>query len=236
MGRNRYRILIAEPDTAEKNALSTLLEQNGYHTLSAETHTLTRTLFLSHNPDLILLEPAFPDGSGRELILQIREASGVPILVLSSQNSEGDKVAALDAGANDYIVKPYGNAELLARIRAALRNRYRDTDTGGLQEGKFTIRDLTVDYDRRKAYLQGRDLELTQTEYNILALLCAHPGKFLTYTAIIRAVWGYPDTGSIKKLQVNIANLRKKLGVLPNDDPYLRNEAGIGYQLIDREK
>ena len=153
-----------------------------------------------------------------------------PILVLSARTEERDKVSALDLGANDYITKPFGTGELLARVRAALRNT---RQAEAALAGTFCVADLLIDYDRRQVSVAGQNVHLTQTEYNILALLSQHTGKVMTYAAIIRAVWGGMDDSSVKKLQVNMANIRKKLGCRPGDNRYVINELGVGYRMAD---
>ena len=169
---------------------------------------------------------------GEEFIRFVRKESMVPILVLSARTEESDKVSALDLGANDYITKPFGTAELLARVRAALRISRHHIQTA-LSGGVFTLGDLVIDYDRRQVSTNGTGIHLTQTEYNILAFLSQHAGKVMTYSSIIRAVWGNLDDGSIKKLQVNMANIRRKLGCRPGENRYVVNELGVGYRIPD---
>ena len=144
-----------------------------------------------------------------------------------------EKVLALDLGANDYITKPFGTAELVARIRAALRTSRLGTQMGDFPGGNFVLKDMHIDFDRRQVSIAGQLIHLTQTEYNILALLCRHTGKVMTYSTIIREVWGGMDDGSVKKLQVNMANIRKKLGCTPGDNRYFVNELGVGYRMLD---
>ena len=152
-------------------------------------------------------------------------------IVLSARTDERDKVTALDMGANDYVTKPFGSAELLARVRSALRNSRHSSASGRLPGGKFVSNHLVIDYDARRIYIEDREIKLTQTEYNIVAFLSEHCGKVMTYSAIIKAIWGYPDEGSIKKLQVNMANIRKKFGAKPGENSYITNELGIGYRM-----
>ena len=153
-----------------------------------------------------------------------------PIIVLSARTSERDKVEALDKGANDYITKPFGSAEFLARVRTALRFGRHSAEEGKLS-GKFQLRDLTILYDSRQVFIGENPIKLTQTEYNIVAFLSEYSGKVMTYSAIIKAIWGYPDSGSTKKLQVNMANIRRKLGITPGEDGYIVNELGVGYRM-----
>ena len=213
--------------------VSTVLEANDYKVLTAKTCSQGQLMFSSHIPDLVILDLGLPDCDGLEFIRSVRTESAVPIIVLSARSQESDKVAALDLGANDYITKPFGTDELTARIRVALRNNRLSAQGGGGAGGKFSVYDLVIDYDKRMVTAGGRVIHLTQTEYNIVALLSIHSGKVLTYAAIIKAIWGCPDSGSVKKLQVNMANIRKKLGVRPGENKYIINELGVGYRMCD---
>ena len=198
--------------------------------IPTSTCKMAKTLFASHNPDLTILDLGLPDADGIEFIRYVRDTSRMPIIVLSARDGEQDKVLALDLGANDYVTKPFGNAELLARIRATLRS-HRQGAEDMVSGGQFNLLDMHIDYDKRRVTMEGREVPLTQTEYNIVAFLSQYPGKVLTYAAIIKAVWGYPDIGSVKKLQVNMANIRKKLGIRPGDNCYIINELGVGYRM-----
>ena len=143
---------------------------------------------------------------------------------------EDDKVAALDEGANDYVTKPFGSAELLARVRSALRNsRSGASDAKG---SRFVLKDLVVDYDSRRTFLHGEEVKVTQTEFNIIAFLAENCGKMMTYSAIVKAIWGYSSEGSVKKLQVNMANIRRKFGTKPGETSYIINEVGVGYRML----
>ena len=228
MGNNKYKILIIEDDRSICNFVETMLQAAGYQVLTAASCSQGLMVFSSHKPDLAVLDLGLPDMDGVEFIRSVRADSTAPILVLSARTDERDKVTALDLGANDYITKPFGTEELLARIRVALRSRYVADHTPG---GKFQLKDLEIDYDRRQVRIGGESVHLTKTEYNILALLSRHTGRVLTYSGIIREIWGGMDEGSVKKLQVNMANIRKKLGVRPGDDSYILNELGVGYRM-----
>lgn len=230
MGNNKYKILVVEDESNIRSFVQTILETNGYQVLTAGNGRSGLLLFASHLPDLVVLDLGLPDMDGVEFISTVRSNSGVPIIVLSARTDEGDKVTALDRGANDYITKPFGTAELLARVRATLRNSSQRAQAAA-SSGKFILHDLVIDYDRRLVLVGGNDTRLTQTEYNILALLSAHAGKVLTYAAIIREVWGTADDGSVKKLQVNMANIRKKMGCRPGESRYVVNELGVGYRM-----
>ncbi len=207
---------------------SLLIEQ----VLCAETCALGMMMYASHHPDLIVLDLGLPDRDGMSLIQEVRKTDTVPIIVLSARSNERDKVEALDLGANDYITKPFGTEELLARIRAVLRSHRHNEENESTPGGKFCLQDLLIDYDKRQVFVGKDEIDLTQTEYNIMAYLSIHAGKVLTYAAIIRAVWGYSDYGGVKKLQVNMKNIRKKMGVTPGEKRYIINELGVGYRML----
>ena len=233
MSNNKYKVLIVEDDRNIASFIQTILEANGYQALTAERCQQGLLVFASHMPDLVMLDLGLPDMDGGEFIRRVRMASAAPIIVLSARTEERDKVTALDLGANDYITKPFGTAELLARVRAALRNIRQNVQVTAGPSSRFAVDDLVIDYDRRQVSVGGNLIHLTQTEYNILALLSQHTGKVMTYSAIIRSIWGSMDDGSIKKLQVNMANIRKKLGCRPGDNRYVINELGVGYRMLD---
>ena len=234
MSNNKYKILIIEDESKIRSFISVILKANGYKPLACRTGTEAGLIFSSHKPDLCILDLGLPDMDGTELIKKIRAVSNTPILVLSARTAETDKVEALDLGANDYITKPFGTAELLARVRAALRTSC-IAEPGAPPGKSFHVADLSIDYDSRRVTVAGQDIRLTQTEYNIVAFLSSHAGKVLTYSSIIRAVWGSGDDGSIKKLQVNMANIRKKLGSTPGDNRYISNELGVGYRMYNED-
>lgn len=225
---NKYKILVVEDETNIRSFVKTMLEANDYQVITADNCENGYMMYVSHNPDLIMLDLGLPDKDGLELIKKVRDSNTVPVLVLSARTDENDKVSALDLGANDYITKPFSTAELLARVRAALRS-HRTYNLSALD--KFVLYDMVIDYDRRIVTINDEEIKLTQTEYNILALLSFHTGKVMTYEAIIKEIWGYSDDGSRKKLQVNMANIRKKLGSKPGDNKYIINELGVGYRI-----
>ncbi len=233
MSNNKYKVLVIEDEANIRTFVGTVLETNGFSVLSAETCNMARTMFLSHNPDLVILDLGLPDGDGVDLIRFIRAGSATPIIILSARTGEEDKVNALDLGANDYVTKPFGTGELLARVRVALRDSRR---FGGAPSAVFQVQELEINYDKRAVHLAGEVIPLTQTEYNILAMLSEHAGKVLTYSTIIKAVWGYQDPGSVKRLQVNMANIRKKLGIKPGDNRYIINELGVGYRMREENE
>ena len=233
MNTNKYKILIVEDESNICSFVKTILEANGYQVIVATTCQQGIMMVASHIPDLIILDLGLPDRDGLWLIKTVRTTSAVPILVLSARTLESDKVEALDLGANDYVTKPFGTAELVARVRVALRSRRSADSLTAIPGGKFQLEDLVIDYDRRLVTISDTPIKLTQTEYNILAFLSEHTGKVMTYSAIIGSIWGRIDDGSIKKLQVNMANIRKKLGCRPGDNRYIINELGVGYRMQD---
>ena len=233
MSNNKYKILIVEDEAGIRNFIKTNLETSDYQVICAETYTLGMMMYPSHHPDLIILDLGLPDRDGLDLIQNVRKSDTIPIIVLSARSNEKDKVEALDLGANDYITKPFGTDELLARIRAVLRSHRQGAGTASTRSGKYKFQDLLIDYDKRQVFIGRDEIDLTQTEYNIMAYLSTHTGKVMTYAAIIHAVWGYSDYGSIKKLQVNMKNIRKKMGVTPGEKRYIINELGVGYRMME---
>lgn len=230
MSNNKYKILVIEDEKNISNLLETILTTNGYQVVNEATCNDGVMMMHSYVPDLVILDLGLPDKDGLEFIKIVRQSDTTPILVVSARSNENDKVLALDLGANDYITKPFGNAELLARVRAALRNR-RSSEVEGIVDGKFRLHDMEIDYARRVVTIAGDEVKLTRTEYNILEVLSHNQGKVLTYAAIIRKIWGPADDGGIKKLQVNMANIRKKIGSTPGDNKYIINELGVGYRI-----
>ena len=225
------KILVVEDEKSISHFISSTLSANGYDPVQAYSGKEARSMISSHCPDLVILDLGLPDQDGSGFITCVRQTSQVPILVLSARTTDDDKVSALDMGANDYVTKPFSTAELLARVRSALRNRRFD-DQDGVMGDTFDVADLHIDFSRRLILLDGREIRLTQTEYNIVTVLAHHAGRVMTYAAIIRAVWGSTDEGSVKKLQVNMANIRKKLGERPGERRYISNELGVGYRMI----
>lgn len=228
---NKYKILIIEDEANIRSFVKTILEANGYQVIIAANGKEGKMMLFSHCPDIVFLDLGLPDIDGIDFIKDVRVKSLIPIIVLSARSDEKDKVSALDMGANDYITKPFGTEELLARVRAALRNSRQNQGAETVKGNLFSLGDLSIDYEQRRIYISEREVKLTQTEYNIVALLSGYSGRVLTYNEIIRRVWGWSDSGSIKKLQVNMANIRKKLGEKPGENRYIFNELGIGYRM-----
>lgn len=235
MINNKYKILVIEDEGNINNLLKALLETSGYQVITAKNCKNGQTLFTSHRPDLVILDLGLPDRDGMTFLEEIRKESLTPVIVVSARNEDKDKVDALDLGANDYVTKPFSSAELVARVRSALRNSRYSADEGRLPGGKFESDGLVIDYDARRVFIDKTEINLTQTEYNIIALLSEHSGKVMTYAAIINSIWGYSDVYSTKKLQVNMANIRKKFGAKPGKKNYIVNELGVGYRMCERD-
>ena len=233
---NKYKILVIEDEDNISNLLKTLLEASGYLVVTAKSCKGGTMMFSSHRPDLVILDLGLPDSDGMTFLRDVRKDSLTPIIVLSARTDEKDKVDALDMGANDYVTKPFSHAELVARVRSALRNSRRSIGLGRLPGGKFRSGSFEIDYDARRVFVDEKEVIFTQTEYNIIAFLSEHSGKVMTYSSIIRDVWGYNDVNSTKKLQVNMANIRKKLGDKPGKNNYIVNELGVGYRMCEADE
>jgi two-component system KDP operon response regulator KdpE len=227
----RNKILIVEDDPGICTFLRAVLTSDGYDSIVVGTGSLALDMIASHCPDCILLDLGLPDRDGKDVICRVREESSIPIIVLSARSDEKEQVLSLDMGANDYVTKPFGAAELMARVRSELRAGRKGPEETRLPGGRFVTGDLSIDYDARQVTIGESEIRFTQIEYNIVALLSQHCGRVLTYATIIREIWGQSDAGSVKKLQVNMANIRRKLGERPGDNRYIANELGVGYRM-----
>jgi two-component system KDP operon response regulator KdpE len=223
---SKPRILVVDDEAAIRRFLGTALDTGEFSLHEAETGHAALAAAVAAKPDIILLDLGLPDMDGVEVIRRIREWSPVPIIVLSVREREDDKVTALDAGADDYLTKPFGIAELLARIRVALRRSLQQTP-----EPVFRNGDLEVDLERRRVTVDGGEVQLTPTEYDLLRLLVAHAGKVLTHSQILRRIWGVAHVEQPHVLRVNISNLRHKIERDPSRPRHLLTEPGVGYRL-----
>lgn len=223
-------ILIVEDDERIRNYIKTILNACDYSVLETGNCRTALAMIASHSPDLLLLDLGLPDGDGSELIRTVREWSQIPIVVVSARAYEQDKVSALDSGADDYVTKPFGTDELLARIRAALRHGQLRT---GSSEKVYMGKGLRVDAERRLVSVDDKPIHLTQTEYRIVLLLCRHSGKVLTYDFMIREVWGPFSGCDTQILRVNMANIRRKLEKDPAMPEYITTEIGVGYRMVE---
>lgn len=231
----RDKILIVEDDSAIVSYLTATLNSEGYDVFTAENGKAALQLASSHCPDLILLDLGLPDMDGAAVITAIRAWTSLPIVVISARDTELDKASALDLGADDYLSKPFGSVELLARIRTALRHAHAERGNDALaRTGRYTVGELVIDYDLHRVFVGGRDVGLTANEFRIVALLGRHSGQVLTYQTILRELWGPSAAmGDNKLLRVHMANIRRKVEKNPLEPEYLFTEIGVGYRIAD---
>jgi two-component system, OmpR family, KDP operon response regulator KdpE len=222
-----YQVLIIEDEPAIRTVLRVLLEAQGYRCIEAETALRAEIEARSHKPDLLLIDLGLPDGDGLTVIRRLRSWSQVPIVVLSARTMEEQKIAALDAGADDYVTKPFSAPELLARLRAALRRDVR----GAAPAALLAFGPLRVDLARREAHNADGEVHLTPLEYRVLACLARHLGSIVMQRQLIREVWGPERQDDSRSLRVCIKNLRAKLEPDPRQPRYLVTETGLGYRL-----
>ena len=233
---NKYLIVIVEDEYNISSFVSAVLQANGFDTMVARNGAEAIILITSHCPDLVLLDLGLPDMDGQGIIENVRGWSNVPIIVVSARTRERDKVMALESGADDYITKPFGTSELLARIRTALRHvQLREGEQAQRQTGVFHTGDLEVDYDKRRVYVNGEDAHLTQNEYKIVALLSKYSGRVLTYDSIIKHIWGPNAKQGNQILRVNMANIRRKIEPATAEPRYIMTEMGVGYRMAEGE-
>ena len=225
-------VLIIEDEASISAFISAILSANQYRTLSATSGREALALVSSNAPDVVLLDLGLPDMDGAEVLRSIRAQTTTPVIIVSARGLERDKVAALDLGADDYIVKPFGTAELLARIRTALRHSPKSMGSEPQGLTNKTIGELCIDYQKRLVTLRGETLHLTPNEYKLLALLSINAGKVLTHDALIREVWGLYENEN-HALRVNMANLRRKIEENPGSPRYILTEMGVGYRMAE---
>lgn len=225
-------ILVVEDEPQMRKFIRASLTSHGYRVLEAERASEAVMMLTSHNPEMVLLDLGLPDGDGIDLTKQLREWSRVPIIVLSARGREDDKVAALDAGADDYLTKPFGVNELLARMRVALRHAQSREADPSVQA--FEFGELKIDLVRREVFRGEDELHLTPTEYKLLVLFAQNAGKVLTHRQILKEVWGPSYAAQTHYVRVHMAELRKKVEVDPSRPKLLVTEPGVGYRLRDR--
>jgi two-component system, OmpR family, KDP operon response regulator KdpE len=226
-------VLVVEDEPAMRRFLRASLTSHGFKLVEAAGAREAMGLASSRNPEIVLLDLGLPDGDGIDFTRQLREWTQVPIIVLSARGQESDKVAALDAGADDYVTKPFGVAELLARMRVALRRAQRAS--GGEGDKEVTVGPLCVDFVRRVVTLGGAEVHLTPIEYRLLGLLAKHVGKVLTHRQMLGEVWGPNHGNETHYLRVYMAQLRRKLERDPARPALLVTEPGVGYRLREPE-
>lgn len=231
----RHEILLIEDEKNICNFIATTLRTQDYKVNFAGNAANGLAMAASGCPDLILLDLGLPDMDGIDVIHSIRQWSNIPIIVISARTQEKEKVDALDSGADDYITKPFGTSELMARIRTALRRSSINGSTSVSARNRYAAKGLVIDYDKHIITVEGEIVHFTQIEYKILTFLARNAGKVITYDTLITHVWGpYADSNN-RILRVNMANIRRKLEQNPADPQYIFTEIGIGYRMIDNE-
>lgn len=223
------KILIIEDEKVIQNFLSLSLKSKKYEPIIAENGLLGISLFMSHNPDLILLDLGLPDIDGTKVLKQIRSSSDIPIIIISARGQEREKVNALDLGADDYITKPFNIEELFARIRVVLR-RYKPQD---VRTNDFKLGGLLVNFEKRKVYINDEEIHLTPIEYKMLVLLIQNQGKVLTHRFIQQEIWGSPTTDDYQSLRVFMSNIRRKIETDTSEPKFIKTEVGVGYRLVE---
>lgn len=226
---NNTTILIVEDDKTIQNFLKVTLKTQNYNYIIAETGLSGLSLFFANRPDLVLLDLGLPDIEGIEVLKQIRQNSSIPIIVVSARSSETEKVMALDYGSDDYVTKPFNAAELLARIRAALRHCLKEK----VSEPIFELDYLKVDFERRHVWVKDQEIHLTPIEYKMLVLLITNRGKVLTHHFIQENVWGYETTDDYQSLRVFMANIRRKIEIDSSSPHFIITEVGVGYRFVE---
>lgn len=230
------RVLVIEDDKSIRNFLKAILEANNYDVLLASSGVDAYSMITSQCPDVVILDLGLPDMDGMDILKNVREWSTMPVVVVSARDHEKDKVQALDLGADDYITKPFGTSELLARVRTAIRHtRTSCLNSEVIKTGSFTADGLTIDYDKHRVYVNGRDAGLTQNEFKLVALLGKFAGRVLTYDYIIKEIWGPNMKNDNQILRVNMANIRRKIEENPAQPKYIFTEVGVGYRMIEAD-
>ena len=225
------RILVVDDEPNIIATVAPLLRARGYEVFSAMTGRAALEAVERDKPDLLVLDLGLPDLDGAEVCRRVRETSGIPILVLSARGAEGDKVKALDAGADDYVTKPFGTEELLARIRAALRR----VDGSGSSSEPIVRGDLVIDRQRFRVLRDEQELRLTPKEFELLLYLAQHPGRVLTHRTLLKAIWGPHSVDQPEHLRVLVGSLRKKIEPNPSTPKYILTEPWVGYRFADSD-
>ena len=232
---NRPTILVVEDDGPVRNLMMTTLKTHDYKYLTAAAGSEAILMASSHNPDVMFLDLGLPDMDGVDVIKQIRTWSNMPIIVISARSEDEDKISALDAGADDYLTKPFSVEELLARLRVTVRRLALMNPDGNADSSVYTNGALRIDYSAGCAYMDGEEMKLTPIEYKLLCLLARNTGKVLTHTYITQNIWGQSWDNDIASLRVFMVTLRKKLESAPSSPQYIQTHIGIGYRMIKVE-
>lgn len=223
------RILVVEDDADIRRFVRLTLEAEGHEVFEADGMKRGLIEAGTRRPDILVLDLGLPDGDGVDLIRELRAWSAMPIIVLSARSAENDKIAALDAGADDYLVKPFGAGELLARVRAQLRRHLHQTPSG---DTEIRFGDVSVDLIKRHVERQGQTVHLTPIEYKLLTCLVMQPDRVVTHQQLLKAVWGPGHSQDMHYVRVHMGNLRKKVEAAPSMPKHLLTEAGIGYRFV----
>ena len=232
----KAKILVVEDDPAISNLIRTTLETQDYQFHTAQNGSGALMEAVSYNPDVMILDLGLPDMDGLDILRQLRSWSTLPVVVVSARAHEQDKVSALDLGADDYLTKPFGTDELLARVRTAIRHTRTATGNSEIaQQGTYTVGDLTIDYNKHQVLVRGENAKLTLSEFRIVALLGKHAGRVMTYDSIIKELWGPRASGDNQILRVNMANIRRKIEEDPAQPQYIFTEVGVGYRMAEDE-
>nr|WP_207714679.1 response regulator transcription factor [Clostridium tetanomorphum] len=226
-------ILIVEDDKPICKFIHVSLETQGYKCVNTQYGKEAISLVFSHSPDIVILDLGLPDMDGIDVIEKIRPVTKAKIIVVSARGHEREKVTALDYGADDYLTKPFSVAELLARIRVALRHSNQINNSQNEITEIFTVRNLKIDFERRKVSILDRDIHLTPIEYKLMELMAKYAGRVLTHKFIINEIWGSCCEDDTKSLRVFMANIRRKIEKNPAQPEYILTEVGVGYRLID---
>lgn len=231
----KLSVLVIEDEKSTCDFIAKTLNASDYKAVTAGSGKEGLAILTSALPDLVLLDLGLPDMDGIDIIKQTREWSSLPIIVISARVQEREKVAALDAGADDYITKPFGTDELLARIRTAIRHSNKIVDDKVNSTRPYSARGLVVDFGKRLVTVEGKEIHLTRVEYKIVSMLAQNSGKVITYSSLIEQVWGpYADDNN-RILRVNMANIRRKIEKNPGEPEYIFTELGVGYRMIEDE-
>ena len=232
---NKPVILVVEDDAPVRNLMSTTLKTHDYKYLTASSGRDALMLASSHNPDVVFLDLGLPDMDGIDVIRKIRSWSNMPIIGISARSEDEDKITALDAGADDYLTKPFSVEELLARLRVTIRRLAMMNSDSGTDNSVYTNGNLKIDFGARCAFLNGEELKLTPIEFKLLSLLAKNTGKVLTHTYITQNIWGRSWENDIASLRVFMVTLRKKLETTPDAPELIQTHVGIGYRMLKVE-
>ena len=231
MSNNKYKVLIIEDEQNINNLLDTLMQANGYQTIIATSCGSGLMMYASHRPDIVILDLGLPDKDGISFLTEIRKTDFTPVIVLSARSDEKDKVEALNLGANDYVTKPFGSEELVARVRSALRTVLYQAHDSELPTGKFQTGDLLIDYEARRVFIGDEEIKLTPIEFDILYLLASNPGKVFSTDEIFEKVWNEKVYEANNTVMVHIRRLRGKMKEDTRENKIITTVWGVGYKI-----